>query len=76
MFFFFVVSNLISNFDSVDALPPKLSAAAKKHPQLLFDWHIVEITPAVDVSLVGSGSTTTVEPAQAGEYTVPPLFYT
>jgi hypothetical protein len=32
-------------------LPAKLSAAARKHPQLLLDWHIVEITPAVDVAI-------------------------
>jgi DNA polymerase epsilon subunit 1 len=51
------------------ALPPKLALALHAHPQLVQEWHIVEIVPAVDVT-EWQPSGVTVRAAPPGEFTV------
>ncbi len=52
-------------------LPPKLALALRMHPQLVHDWHVVEIAPAFDVEWRGSGASQQmhVVPAPDGEFT-------
>ena len=58
-----------------DAQPAKLSAAIQAHPQLVHDWEIIEVSPAVDIEwLLGKTANARPSiraiPSAAGEFNV------